>query len=310
MVQYDLETCSHFGPICPAADRQAGLSMPDRDQLVAALLAVVQENPAALNSFGYYAPENSGLLAAKAASGHGLVQMAPVLRGLLALAPSAQLNHVPLRQAISDVLRTHPGTGAASSADKLAGCLMTSLAHLRRVKGQVAKWRQATRFLAKSPIEELRLLCELAESVAWGTLQKGEEQPTQEATEARPVTPVRRISAKSPVDIWSSSFDTLSVGTHASQQGGLRRLCSEFSSAEKAAKRKAKDEEEPKAANNELHVVEAKDEAKADSTIGEDVFDFATKQVYEYGGKEEHREQRNSKGQEQQKRGRVQAHHK
>ena len=149
--------------------------------------------------------------------------MKPLLVRILAVAPNSTLSQVGLTKALVSLIAARPaiptdGLSVEVWSTKIAACIRTALGHLRRLKQNNTKWRQAVRFMAAKEVAELKSLFDMASEVQWshattdGHVKHEEEEKEEEAEEQK------------TLNIWDSEFDLASAASLASKPGGLKAM--------------------------------------------------------------------------------------
>ncbi len=208
-----------------------------KDQLLPRMAEVARAHPRVFAELGYYDPSASGLCVTKAASGGDLLRGRMLLAPLLRLFPSATVNHKPMKEVLQQLLRENPALGI--SPERHAGAIGCMLAHLRRIKSQGCKWRQATRFMSSTQVVELKDLCDIAFAVPWGD-KEDEAKAKKSKQEAKSLKHTQDEATKGSSqkqgqakgqdeaknDIWSTDYDMAVLGAQASRRGGLANFLS------------------------------------------------------------------------------------
>ena len=118
--------------------------------LRAALLGWVKEvGSDAFDRLGHYGPAAAGLHPTRAANGAAMLDMNQLLERLLEAEPSAQIDDVPLRNALSWVVTQIPslslgGRDMDRFADETSACIRCLLNHVRRLKQNPKELQQAS----------------------------------------------------------------------------------------------------------------------------------------------------------------------
>ena len=150
--------------------------------------------------------------------------MKPLLEGILAVAPSCAVTQVDLAKALIGLLAAMPSipTGGMSAevwASKTAACIRTALGHLRRLKQNNTKWRQAIRFMAATEVAALKSLADLGTEVEWSHADDIASTQAWTSEAELPKTPRALLS-----NVWGPKFDIAAAAAQASKQGGLKAL--------------------------------------------------------------------------------------
>ena len=121
---------------------------------------------------GRYDWSDLGSSPSKAAHAPSLLAMAPLLEPLFEASPKAEVNYVPLVTALEACYEDRPwlqhgDVDTVKFISRTSGSIRAALLHCRRLKQQVARWKQATRFMNSKDTIALHTLLSKASHVPW-----------------------------------------------------------------------------------------------------------------------------------------------
>ena len=123
--------------------------------------------------FSTYTWAQYGKKWSRAANGAGLLEMSTYLSNFAEVAPEAQVNDMPLVDALERGMKKfdlRPKKGTVERwANELSAQTRCALYHVRRIKGNEDKYRQAVRFLPPTQKKEMEVLCDKFSEVPWWT---------------------------------------------------------------------------------------------------------------------------------------------